>query len=143
MKTVISGKGISSQDACILVVEDKIDSYITIVRLLAFCGVLHSNSHWKASDWGVVQFADPLPHIDLILLDIGLPHEDGYEVLKEIRATARFKDTLVIAVTGHREELPRARAAGFDGFLCKPLEAERFPSQLSRILKGEAVWECE
>lgn len=143
MNTSTTGKSLTPQEACILVVEDKIDSYITIVRLLAFCGVLHSNSYWKASGWGVVQYADSFPHIDLILLDIGLPHEDGYEVLKELRETERFKETLIVAVTGHREELSRAKAAGFDGFLCKPLEADRFPRQLSRILKREAVWECD
>src|SRR5258708_3905089 len=99
--------------ASILVVEDKIDSYVTVVRLLAFCGVTSQNSHWKASGWGVVQFADSLPHIDLILLDIGLPAEDGYEVLKALRNSERFAHTRVVAVTGRVEELRKGREAGF------------------------------
>src|SRR5258708_40317199 len=112
--------------ASILVVEDKIDSYVTVVRLLAFCGVTSQNSHWKASGWGVVQFADTLPHVDLILLDIGLPYEDGYEVLKSIKSVERFNNTKVVAVTGRVDEVRRAKQEGFDGFLSKPLDIEKF-----------------
>ncbi len=127
--------------AHVLVVEDQIENFVTIVRLLASAGVRHAE--WKASGLGVVQFADTLPHLDLILLDLGLPHEDGYEILRQIRATAQFKDALVIAVTGRAnpEEMRKAQAAGFDGFLGKPLDMARFPRQLSRILNGEPVWE--
>ncbi len=138
---VSSRKTLQPGEASILVVEDKIDSYVTIVRLLAFSGVSPQNSHWKASGWGVLQYADSLPHIDLILLDIGLPHEDGYEVLRAIRSAERFKDTRIVAVTGRVDEVRKAQAAGFDGFLSKPLDMERFPRQLSRILNGESVWE--
>ena len=65
------------------------------------------------------------------------------DVLKQVRATSRLKDTLVVAVTGRAamEEMRKAKAAKFNGFLGKPLQIDRFPSQLSRILKGEPVWE--
>jgi len=136
-----SRRTLQPSQASVLVVEDKIESYVTVVRLLAFCGVLSENSHWKASGWGVLQFADTLPHIDLILLDIGLPYEDGYEVLRSIKSAERFSNTLVVAVTGRVDEARRAKHEGFDGFLTKPLDIENFPRQLSRILNGEAVWE--
>ncbi|NIP28430.1 MAG: response regulator, partial [Phycisphaerae bacterium] len=35
----------------------------------------------------------------------------------------------------------KAREAGFDGFLSKPLDADEFPAQIRRILEGESVWE--
>src|SRR5450631_1163701 len=139
----IARRALLPSQAAILVVEDKIDSYVTIVRLLAYCGVVPQNSHWKSSGWGVVQFADALPRIDLILLDIGLPYEDGYQVFEAIKKHGRFVDTRIVAVTGHTEEsdIRKARDSGFNGFLSKPLDIERFPRQLSRILRGEAVWE--
>jgi two-component system, cell cycle response regulator DivK len=139
----IARRALLPSQAAILVVEDKVDSYVTIVRLLAYCGVIPQNSFWKPSGWGVVQYADSLPRIDLILLDIGLPYEDGYQVFEAIKKHDRFVDARIVAVTGHtgETETRKARSAGFNGFLSKPLDIERFPGQLSRILRGEAVWE--
>jgi two-component system cell cycle response regulator DivK len=48
-----------------------------------------------------------------------------------------------VAVTAEAslEQLTKARQAGFDGFLGKPLDMDRFPDQVRRILAGEPVWE--
>jgi two-component system cell cycle response regulator DivK len=98
---------------------------------------------WKTSGWQVVQFADTLPRIDLILMDIRLPYEDGYQALQKIRANPRLKETLVVAVTAEasEEQMDKAQKAGFNGFLGKPLDPDRFPEQIKRLLSGEAVWE--
>ncbi len=141
LPTASDRKPVQPSEASILVVEDKVESYATVARLLAFVGVTPRNSHWKASGWGVVQFAESLPHLDLILLDIGLPYEDGYEVLVALRKDERFSNTRIVAVTGRVDEMRKAKFAGFDGFLSKPLDIQRFPQQLSRILHGEVVWE--
>ncbi len=141
MKSGQVRKVLTPQEASILVVEDRLDNYTTIWRLLSACGVLHSKSHWKITGQGVVQHAGSLPPIDLILLDIGLPSEDGFEVLKDIRATPQFEKTRVVAVTGDIEKMAPAKVLGFDGFIGKPLDADRFPNQLARILLGEPVWE--
>jgi two-component system cell cycle response regulator DivK len=91
----------------------------------------------------VLEFAESLPNIDLILMDIFLPEEDGYQVLERLRAHPRFKNTLVVAVTADAspENLERAQGAGFDGFIGKPLDPDRFPNQIRNILRGEAIWE--
>ncbi len=127
--------------AQVLVVEDNVPNFVLIARMLAFMGVQHCE--WKTSGWQVVQFADTLPHVDLILMDIRLPYEDGYQALQKVRASARLRDTLVVAVTAEAsdEQMRRARTAGFDGFLGKPLDPDRFPDQIRKILLGEAVWE--
>src|SRR5689334_9023524 len=132
---------IEPAEAQVLVVEDNVPNYVLIARMLAFMGV--QRREWKSSGWQVVQFADTLPHIDLILLDIRLPYEDGYQALQKIRASPKLKNTLVIAVTAEAsdEQVRRAKAAGFDGFLGKPLDPDRFPEQIRRILLGEPVWE--
>ena len=98
---------------------------------------------WKTSGYEVVEFADTLPRLDLILMDIRLPYEDGYGALRRIRSSPALKDTRVVAVTAEAsvEQLNKARAAGFDGFLGKPLDMERFPDQIRRILSGAPVWE--
>src|SRR5829696_6464739 len=132
---------IEAAEAHVLVVEDNVPNFVLIARMLAFMGV--QRCEWKTSGWQVVEFADTLPKIDLILMDIRLPYEDGYAALGKVRATRRLKDTIVAAVTAEasQEQMSKARAAGFDGFLGKPLDPDRFPDQIRRLLRGEPVWE--
>lgn len=132
---------IQPKDATVLVVEDNVSNFVLVARMLAYMGV--PRCEWKTSGWQVVEYADILPRVDLILMDLRLPYEDGYTALTKIRSAPRLKDTLVVAVTAEANEsqLARARAAGFDGFLGKPLDPDRFPEQIRRMLQGEAVWE--
>lgn len=128
-------------DAHVLVVEDNVPNFVLIARLLAYMGI--QRCEWKTSGWQVVEFADTLPRIDLILMDIRLPYEDGFQALEKVRSNNRLKDTLVVAVTAEAsvEQMKRAKDAGFDGFLGKPLDPDRFPEQIKRVLSGEPVWE--
>jgi len=104
---------------------------------------LNVHCEWKTSGYEVCEFADSLPKIDLILLDIRLPYEDGFSVLKKIRLSPSLRNIRVVAVTTEatEEQLRKARTAGFDGFIGKPLDPDRFPVQIQRILNGESVWE--
>src|SRR5215471_10898653 len=107
-------------EAHVLVVEDNVPNFVLVARMLAFMGV--QRCEWKTSGWQVVQFADTLPRVDLILMDIRLPYEDGYQALQKVRASPRLKNTLVVAVTAEasEEQMRKAKSAGFDGFLGKP-----------------------
>ena len=121
---------IDPKNAHILVVEDNVSNFVLIARLLAFMGI--QKCEWKTTGWGVVDFANTMPYVNLILMDLRLPHEDGYEALHQIRQDLHLKGTKVVAVTAHSstDELEKARAAGFDGFLSKPLDADLFPEQI-------------
>jgi two-component system cell cycle response regulator DivK len=132
---------VNPTDAYVLVVEDNVHSYVLIARLLAFMGVKHQD--WKRSGWQVLEFADAMPHVDLILMDIHLPYEDGYEALSKLRAHPRFADTLIVAVTAEAtiSNMKRARAAGFNGFIGKPIEPDRFVNQVQMILRDQPVWD--
>jgi two-component system cell cycle response regulator DivK len=132
---------IEPQSASILVVEDNLNNFLLITRLLAYLGV--KQCEWKASGWQVLEFVDSLPKVDLILMDIHLPEEDGYQALAKLRAHPKFADTTIVAVTAEATDsnLQRARAAGFNGFIGKPLDPDRFPDQIKQILQGEEVWE--
>lgn len=131
---------VDAANAYILVVEDNIQNFILIARLMAYLGV--KQCQWKASGWQVLEFADSMPRVDLILLDIHLPYEDGFEALNRLRGEPRFRDTLIIAVTADANELTlkRAKQSGFDGFIGKPIDPDRFPDQIKTILHGEPVW---
>lgn len=128
------------KDLTVLVVEDNVSNFVLIARMLGYMGI---HCEWKTSGYEVVEYADTLPRLDLILMDIRLPYEDGYGALKKIRASEHLKSTPIVAVTAEasEEQLSKARASGFDGFLGKPLDPDRFPEQIRRILNGEPVWE--
>ncbi len=128
------------KDAVVLVVEDNVSNFVLVARLLGFLGI---HCEWKTSGYEVVEYADTLPKVDLILMDIRLPYEDGYSALRKIRLSPSLKSVPVIAVTAEasQEQLNKARLSGFDGFLGKPLDPDRFPDQIQRILSGESVWE--
>jgi len=132
---------IDPKDAHVLVVEDNVPNFVLIARMLAFMGV--QRCEWKTTGWGVVDFANTMPRVDLILMDLRMPHEDGYEALRQIRSNPRLKETLVVAVTAHgsRDEMRKSKEAGFDGFMNKPLDPDKFPDQIHRVLQGESVWE--
>lgn len=77
---------------------------------------------------------------DLILLDISLPGIDGYEVADAIRRQAGFEHTQIVAVTasamvGDRE---RIDAAGFDGYIQKPINPETFIAEIESFLPEHA-----
>ncbi len=78
--------------------------------------------------------------VDIIFLDLEMPEMDGYEVLGHFKADARLAGVPVVAYTVHVSEMITARQMGFHSFLGKPLDADKFPKQLERILQGERVW---
>lgn len=128
------------KDTTVLVVEDNVSNFVLIARMLGYLGI---HCEWKTSGYEVVEYADTLPRLDLILMDIRLPYEDGYGALRKIRASDHLRTIPIVAVTAEasQDQITKARDAGFDGFLGKPLDPDRFPEQIRRILGGDPVWE--
>ncbi|HEX9439881.1 MAG TPA: response regulator [Roseiflexaceae bacterium] len=136
---------ISPQEAVVLIVEDNPDNLFIVSDLL------HEDLHvrycnGRASGWQLFKLLRDKPElrVDLILLDIQIPGEDGYGVLQRIRATPALAQTKVVAVTANvmPQDEVKARGAGFDGFIGKPISRRRFPEQIRRVLAGETVWEA-
>ena len=80
-------------------------------------------------------------HPDVILLDIGMPGMDGYEVCRTMRRNDTLKDTIIVAQTGWGQESDRAKAfaAGFDHHITKPVSLDLLTKLLSEIQAGEKV----
>lgn len=81
-----------------------------------------------------------LKSIDVVFCDLEMPRINGYEMLTRLRAVYGQR-VPVIAYTVHTSEIEQARKRGFDGFLGKPLDGDRFSSLLEKILHGQQVWE--
>jgi len=79
--------------------------------------------------------------IQIVFLDLEMPELDGFDVLKTLKSNSRLDNIPIIAHTVHISEIKVAHSAGFDGFIGKPLNADKFPRQLARILEGKGVWE--
>jgi len=128
------------KDKTILIVEDNIGNFMLIARMLSNYG---ARCEWKTSGYEVVEFAKTLLHLDLVLMDIHLPYEDGYAAMRKIRQAGSLKQIPIVAVTADTglNQMHNAQIAGFNGFIGKPLNPDRFPEQVSRILSNDQVWE--
>jgi two-component system cell cycle response regulator len=73
---------------------------------------------------------------DLVLCDLRLPGMDGFAVLRELRADAALAGLPVIALTAYAMvgDRDRVLAAGFDGYLAKPLDPQRFAQQVAGFM---------
>ena len=86
----------SEQPITILVVEDNVGNFMVIARMLSNLGI---HCEWKTSGYEVVEFAETLSKLDLVLMDIRLPYEDGYGAFRKLRQSEKFKNVPVVAVT--------------------------------------------
>jgi CheY-like chemotaxis protein len=105
----------------VLVVDDSVDSADTLAELLRIWGHEVCTAHDGPQALAVAREKKP----DIVLLDIGLPEMDGYEVARQLRAEG-LGGRLLIALTGYSGDGDRdlAKQAGFDRHLIKPIEPE-------------------
>jgi signal transduction histidine kinase len=120
----------------ILVADDNRDALDSLVELLAMAG---HETH-KANDGAQALEAATRLRPEIILLDIGMPGMDGYEVARRIRAQSWGQETTLVALTGWGQEndRKRSREAGFDAHWVKPLELHRLWNLLESLPNSAA-----
>ncbi len=106
----------------ILVVDDNRDAVDALAMMLRLNGSDVEVAYDGPSGLATAQSFRP----DAIVLDIGLPGMDGYQVARRLRMRPETADKLIVAVTGYgqKEDRERAHVAGFDHHLVKPIESE-------------------
>lgn len=74
---------------------------------------------------------------DLMLIDMMMPRMDGLAVMHEVRADTRLRNTPCVAISANAMpvEIRAARAAGFDGYVTKPISAATLHAELARVLR--------
>jgi CheY-like chemotaxis protein len=118
--------------ARILILEDDIASLALVQYLLEAAG-FRTVAAGDGAQGARIALSDP---VDLILCDLQVPYLNGYEVLGRLRSDPAWPPVPVIAVTassmiGDRE---RVLAAGFDGYISKPIDPQTFVGELGRYL---------
>jgi two-component system cell cycle response regulator DivK len=116
----------------ILLVEDNEDNRIVYATILRHHGYRVLEAFDGAEALAKVAVERP----DLILLDISLPHIDGWEVSRRLRSNEPTRDIRIVALTAHAMpgDRERARLEGFDGYLAKPCEPRAVLSEVKRLL---------
>ncbi len=115
----------------VLVVDDNQDAADSAALLLRRAGHQASTAY-SGSEALEAALADPP---DAILLDLGLPEIDGYEVARRLRRKPVFDDVLLVALTGYGQESDRQRsqAAGCDAHLIKPANIKKIEEILESL----------
>jgi signal transduction histidine kinase/DNA-binding response OmpR family regulator len=114
----------------VLIVDDNVDAADSLAMLLS------AEGHETAVVYRGRDALDRVPAFrpDIVLLDIGLPEMDGYEVARRLRERSDMKGVRLVALTGYgqADDRQRGQAAGFEDYLVKPVEL----SALARALAG-------
>jgi PAS domain S-box-containing protein len=107
----------------VLIVDDNADATETMAMLLDVYGHVTYTAHDAHSALALANQFMP----EVILLDIGLPGTNGFELARFLRSDRKFADTMLVAVTGYgsARDKEKALAAGFDHYLVKPADIEQ------------------
>jgi PAS domain S-box-containing protein len=116
----------------ILVVDDNVDAAESMALLLGLGGHAVRTAHDGPS--GIQAARELAP--DVVVLDIGLPGMNGYEVARALREDPRLRAVILIALTGYgtTEDRGRALGAGFDHHLTKPVDPEALDALIKSLL---------
>src|SRR5439155_19576049 len=116
----------------ILVVDDNVDAAQSLGLLLELSGHEVRTAHDGLVALETAKSFRP----DVILLDIGLPRMDGYEVARRIRQEPELKNLVLLALSGygHEEDRRRSHGAGFDAHLTKPVDLDELQNLLVQTI---------
>ena len=114
----------------VLVVDDNVDAAEMLATILDLAGHQTMTAHTGPEALSVARDFHP----EIVLLDIGLPGMDGYEVSRRFRADPALRATVLVALTGwgSQDDQRRSKEAGFDFHLTKPVQAGELAAVLGR-----------
>lgn len=118
----------------VLVVDDNVDAAKMLAMLLEMWG----HQVWVAHDGPAAIEVAMNYRPAVVLLDIGLPRMDGYELARRLRQQVGLSEALLVALTGygHEEARRRSREAGFNHHLVKPIGSAELRRLLTTLLEG-------
>lgn len=123
--------------ARILLIEDNRDHLELMAYLLRSHGHLLLSAGSATSGYSMIRCCE---EIDLIICDINLGRESGIDLVRAMRKSGRLSHIPIVAVTaGSMGQAPQAFAAGFNGYILKPIEPVFFLAEINRFLSGDSA----
>jgi two-component system CheB/CheR fusion protein len=122
-----------ARPARMLIVEDNPDAAESLALLLELLGHRVGVARDGATAIDLARRSPP----EIMLVDIGLPGMDGYEVARRVRDDPALKSVVIVALTGYGRDEDRRRAleAGFDHHLAKPVDVAKLQDLIAELLK--------
>lgn len=119
----------------VMLVEDNADARDIIRRVLEHCGAAVTVAETARSALRRLRAMAGRPHV--LVSDIALPGQDGYWLIRQVRALGRLAALPAIAITAHRNEYDRedALAAGFQEYFQKPLDLVAFSRAIASLAR--------
>lgn len=123
--------------SCILVVDDNATNLKLVSELLAFEGY----QILKATDAEEAQLVIERTPPELILMDIALPGMDGLTLTRKLKADEKTRHIIIVALTAFamKGDDEKARAAGCDGYITKPIDTRKLPTLVADFLRPLAA----
>ena len=127
----------SGKSLRVMVIEDNADAARGLQLLLQADGHQAAVCHSGLEALNSARQFDP----DVVLLDLGLPGKDGYQVASELRQEESLRDVLIVAISGYSEsrEPPLADGSAIDHHLVKPVSFDALRSLLAREVEHRAI----
>jgi len=131
VRPMFAGDGAGSAQPKVLIIDDNRDAAESLHALLTDYGFSCASALDGPSGLQAVASFAP----DAVLLDLGLPGVDGYEVARQIRSRPGGESHMLIAVTGYGEQrdYEQSAQAGFDAHMVKPVDPDQLLAVLRRI----------
>lgn len=118
-----------------------VDDHPTNLKLVADLLTMEGYEIFRSSDAeeAITLLSDILP--DLILMDIALPGMDGLTLTRKLKSEERTKDLQIVALTSFamKGDEERARMAGCDGYIAKPIDTRRFPGMIADLMSTSSA----
>ena len=120
----------------ILIVDDNVDAADSLAQFLKLAGYQTRVAYDGRTAVEMAEILEPA----VVLLDLGLPHLNGHEVARRLRALPWGRNAVLIALTGwgQEDDVQRSRQAGFDEHLTKPVDPEVLLQHIIVLTRGEA-----
>jgi CheY-like chemotaxis protein len=124
----------------IFIVEDNVENKAIMQLLLEQAGAVTAFERWGQTTVKRLEIFSP---VDLILMDLMFPGGvTGYQIAADVRKVESLKNIPIVAVSASdaATEIPKAQAAGFVGYIPKPIDFRSFQHQVASILNGTPLW---
>lgn len=121
----------------ILIVEDDPDNQELLKEIIDSCPDSYNHESVNTGEEALKHLENN--NYDLVIMDVGMPQKDGYEIIKQIRKTSTYNKTPIVALTAHAMKGVKEKVleSGFNEYLSKPCLPKDIKSTIIKYLENK------